>query len=226
MWDPSSLTKDWTHFPCTEGEVSNTRPPRKSHNRFFSCCFLLLFCFFWVIFCISAFGSSIRLLWYKAAGDFASSFPSASTKSHGWRSLVGYSPRGRKESDMTEHSTAALPLVALGSACSPSRWANFSHHERVPFEYLNDVSQWIFQWETIRHTPPAPQHTHTLYPLTVPSLVSLAAPYSALVGFHRALPEVGSLFLKHVTYSQGFELPSVYALMTQSCQIFLLSVWI
>lgn len=67
-------------------------------------------------------------------------------------------------------------------------------------------------------------HTHTLYSLTVPSLVSLAAPYSALVGFHRALPKVGSLFLKHLTYSQGFELPRVYVLMTQICQIFLLSL--
>ena len=32
-------------------------------------------------------------------------------KSHGWRSLVGYSPWGRKESDMTErlHSTMYIP---------------------------------------------------------------------------------------------------------------------
>ena len=43
-------------------------------------------------------------------------------KSHGWRGLVGYSPRGRKESDMTEllhitshhikgkvHSNTSLP---------------------------------------------------------------------------------------------------------------------
>ena len=39
-------------------------------------------------------------------------------ESHGWRSLVGYSPQGRKESDMTErlhfhftsHSRASLLL--------------------------------------------------------------------------------------------------------------------
>ena len=37
-------------------------------------------------------------------------------ESHGWRSLVGYSPRGRKESDTTErlHSTLySLPWVLL-----------------------------------------------------------------------------------------------------------------
>ena len=95
-------------------------------------------------------------------------------------------------------------------------WPNFSHHETVPFEYLN-VYHSEFSSETLLDT-------HTLYSLTVSSLVSLAAPYSALVGFHRALPKVGSLFPKHLTFSQGFELPCVYVLMTQICQIFLLSL--
>ena len=43
-------------------------------------------------------------------------------ESHGWRSLVGYSPRGHKESDMTErlhfhfiytHTTCSLPLDGI-----------------------------------------------------------------------------------------------------------------
>ena len=32
-------------------------------------------------------------------------------KIHGWRSLVGYSPRGYKESDMTEQLTLSLLLI-------------------------------------------------------------------------------------------------------------------
>ena len=35
---------------------------------------------------------------------------------HGQRSLAGYSPQGRKESDMTEHSTALLQMARL---CKP-----------------------------------------------------------------------------------------------------------
>ena len=32
-------------------------------------------------------------------------------KSHGWRSLVGYSPWGRKESDMAERFTCSLACL-------------------------------------------------------------------------------------------------------------------
>ena len=79
-----------------------------------------------------------------------------------------------------------------------------------------------FSSERLLHTH-THTHTHTHSTLlTVPSLVSLAAPYSALVGFHRALPKVGSLFPTHLIYSQGFQLPRVYVLMTQICQIFLI----
>ena len=35
-------------------------------------------------------------------------------KSHGWRSLVGYSPRGRKESDTTERLHFHVSLSCLG----------------------------------------------------------------------------------------------------------------
>ena len=38
----------------------------------------------------------------KIAGRTISNLRYADDKSHGWRSLVGYSPRGRKESDTTE----------------------------------------------------------------------------------------------------------------------------
>ena len=42
-------------------------------------------------------------------------------KSHGWRSLVGYSPWGRKESDMTEqlhtHSKQILAAAASLQSC-------------------------------------------------------------------------------------------------------------
>ena len=36
-------------------------------------------------------------------------------KSHGWRSLVGYSPWGLKESDMTERLSLSLSLSFLGN---------------------------------------------------------------------------------------------------------------
>ena len=35
-------------------------------------------------------------------------------KSHGWRSLVGYSPRGHKESDTTERLHLTSPDVQVG----------------------------------------------------------------------------------------------------------------
>jgi len=35
-------------------------------------------------------------------------------KSHGWRSLVGYSPRGREESDMTERLNSHFSLSCIG----------------------------------------------------------------------------------------------------------------
>ena len=35
-------------------------------------------------------------------------------ESHGWKSLVGYSPRGRKESDTTERLHLTLPTADLG----------------------------------------------------------------------------------------------------------------
>ena len=35
-------------------------------------------------------------------------------KSHGWRSLVGYSPRGHRESDMTEQLHFHFPLSCIG----------------------------------------------------------------------------------------------------------------
>ena len=34
-------------------------------------------------------------------------------ESHGQRSLVGYSPQGLKESDMTEHSTGKVTRICL-----------------------------------------------------------------------------------------------------------------
>ena len=37
-------------------------------------------------------------------------------KIHGWRSLMGYSPRGYKESDMTEQLTLS-PLLSLLAEC-------------------------------------------------------------------------------------------------------------
>ena len=39
-------------------------------------------------------------------------------ESHGQRSLTGYSPRGRKESDMTEHSHTLLLLLLISSLLS------------------------------------------------------------------------------------------------------------
>ena len=41
-------------------------------------------------------------------------------ESHGQWSLVGYSPRGRKDSDMTERLTRSLPLhcvLSIGTKC-------------------------------------------------------------------------------------------------------------
>ena len=42
-------------------------------------------------------------------------------KSHGWRSLVGCSPRGREESDMTErlHFHFSLSCIGEGNGNSP-----------------------------------------------------------------------------------------------------------
>ena len=44
-------------------------------------------------------------------------------KSHGWRSLVGCSPRGREESDMTErlHFHFSLSCIGEGNGNSPQR---------------------------------------------------------------------------------------------------------
>ena len=43
-----------------------------------------------------------------------SSVPLLPGKSHGWRSLVGCSPRGREESDMTERLHFHFSLLCIG----------------------------------------------------------------------------------------------------------------
>ena len=51
-------------------------------------------------------------------------------KSHGWRSLVGPSPWGRKESDMTERLHLALNLASLAGVGFNSK------HDSVPSTVL------------------------------------------------------------------------------------------
>ena len=57
-------------------------------------------------------------------------------KSHGWRSLVGYSPRGRKESDTTEriHFTSQCPDLDCTDLA------------RLPWELLNSRENRVSKW--------------------------------------------------------------------------------
>ena len=54
------------------------------------------------------------LLWYKARRQWHPTPVFLPGKSHGWRSLVGCSPQGREESDMTEQLHFHFSLYCIG----------------------------------------------------------------------------------------------------------------
>ena len=56
----------------------------------------------------------VKILWRRKWQPTSAFLPG---KSHGQRSLVGYSPQGHKESDMAEHSTAPGPSACRGEKC-------------------------------------------------------------------------------------------------------------
>ena len=78
-------------------------------------------------------------------------------KSRGWRSLVGYSPWGRKESDMTEqlHFTFSKNHCCCSVAksrptlCDP---VNFSTSGFPVFHHLPEFVQTHVHWESLRLT--------------------------------------------------------------------------
>ena len=85
-------------------------------------------------------------------------------ESHGHRSLVGYSPRGRKESDMTERptlslshlsmSTGVLPLnLTLGCREEPLAW-QFS----VTPSFALNTPHWLSASGSTVPSPHAPEH--------------------------------------------------------------------
>ena len=58
-------------------------------------------------------------------------------KSHGWRSLAGYSPWGRKESDTTEqlHFHTSITMVRLSRLRSQQRYVTTSSTLRLTFGF-------------------------------------------------------------------------------------------
>ena len=64
--------------------------------------------------------------------------------SHGQRSLVGYSPEGHKESDMTEvtehaHSYRNKDLVVLGKERFMDQWNTIEKPEVDPYKYAQMI---------------------------------------------------------------------------------------
>ena len=64
-------------------------------------------------------------------------------KSHGWRSLAGYSPWGRKESDTTEqlHFHTSITMVRLSRLRSQQRYVTTSSTLRLTFGFYQ-FSHW------------------------------------------------------------------------------------
>ena len=88
---------------------------------------------------------------------------------HEQRSLVGYSPRGRKESDMTEHSTAQMYIYQFSSVaqlcltlCNPMNRSTPGlpvHHQLLEFTqtHVHQVSDAIQpSHPLLSPSPPAP----------------------------------------------------------------------
>ena len=61
---------------------------------------------------LSFFYQNVLILWRRKWQPTPVLLPG---KSHGWRSLVGYSPRGRKELDRTERLHFVLRMLPLSS---------------------------------------------------------------------------------------------------------------
>ena len=72
-------------------------------------------------------------------------------KSHGWRSLVGYSPRGCEESDMTErlHFHFSLSCTGEGNG-SPLPYSCWRDNNTFNFEVLNLRNPWDSLGEDIQ----------------------------------------------------------------------------
>ena len=67
-------------------------------------------------------------------------------KSHGWKSLVGYSPWGRKESDMTEWlQFLSFFLSWLKEVCTPSK-----NHIVERNVYIFQLLSWYRKWSPER----------------------------------------------------------------------------
>ena len=85
-----------------------------------------------------------KILWRRARQPTPVFLPG---ESHGQRSLVGYSPWGHKESDMTEVISMHTACTCLSLSHEIQKWTVFwarRHPERFLFSVKTSVGMWNF----------------------------------------------------------------------------------
>ena len=120
----------------------------KTRNVAISALFLMTVPFNLVLLCsfnslpIMIFISNYELLWRRQWHPTPILLPG---KSHGQRSLVGYSPWGRKESDTTERLPFRVQVILYGTLCTSWTWVgpflSFPHYRSFQLWYLQIFSQ-------------------------------------------------------------------------------------
>ena len=99
MWNLSSPTRDGTQTPCIGSTDPYPEPPGKSFVLYVK---------------VTFFQPVTTCLWYLWRRKWQPTPVLLPGKSHGWRSLVGCSPWGRKESDTTEWLHFPFSLSCIG----------------------------------------------------------------------------------------------------------------
>ena len=134
-------------------------------------------------------------------------------KSHGWRSIVGYSPWGRKESNTTEQ----LHFTFYNASSGLLTWQNRSFYTCIntSLQFQDDYSLYILKtrsgvWLPVKMNRPW-QDTPTVYMLAIKSLYGSG---SWLLPANGISPLILTLFLSLTfLYSSAAPLPHVSFLL-------------